>query len=249
MSFRRSNFGEGQVSDLRQRGLVSSRKKQSALDLGLQDTVLRSQIFVPHQQFLIDGAGDVGQHASPVHSRASLKLIVEPGLYMLLRFQKAAGRGNYETGNQAFSKRLRFLTIREVSVVGYFESKPEAGSSSPLIEESDIQLATQYSSKAEDARTEQQDAAGLRSPLGRAGQRERFRGNRANGVLIGRGRSTVLIPVDRGVHRAAGGGAGVGQGHVALRERPYDDDASKACLVQGKTIRVRDRKSTRLNSI
>jgi hypothetical protein len=33
-------------------------------------------------------------------------------LYMLLRFQKAAMRGNYETGNQAFSMRLRFLTIR-----------------------------------------------------------------------------------------------------------------------------------------
>src|ERR1039458_3666376 len=32
--------------------------------------------------------------------------------YMLLRFQKAAVRGNYETGNQAFSMRLRFLTIR-----------------------------------------------------------------------------------------------------------------------------------------
>src|ERR1035437_9043086 len=31
---------------------------------------------------------------------------------MLLRFQKAAVRGNYETGNQAFSKRLRFLTTR-----------------------------------------------------------------------------------------------------------------------------------------
>ncbi len=31
---------------------------------------------------------------------------------MLLRFQKAAARGNYETGNQAFSKRLRFLTTR-----------------------------------------------------------------------------------------------------------------------------------------
>jgi hypothetical protein len=43
--------------------------------------------------------------------RASLKLIVEPRLYMLLRFQKAAGRGNHETGNQAFSKCLRFLTI------------------------------------------------------------------------------------------------------------------------------------------
>src|SRR5664280_2130785 len=100
------------VSDLRQRNLVSFRQEQPALDLGFQDTVLRSQIFVPHQQFLIDGAGDVGQHASPNHSRASLELIVEPGLYMLLRFQKAAGRGNYETGNQAFSKRLRFLTIR-----------------------------------------------------------------------------------------------------------------------------------------
>ena len=33
---------------------------------------------------------------------------------MLLRFQKAAVRGNYETANQALSKRLRFLTIREL---------------------------------------------------------------------------------------------------------------------------------------
>jgi hypothetical protein len=32
---------------------------------------------------------------------------------MLLRFQKAAVRGNYGTGNQAFSMRLRFLTIRD----------------------------------------------------------------------------------------------------------------------------------------
>src|ERR1035441_11047833 len=56
------------VSDLRQRGLVSFRQEQSALDLGLQDTVLRSQILVPQQQLLIDGAGDVGQHASPNHS-------------------------------------------------------------------------------------------------------------------------------------------------------------------------------------
>src|SRR5664279_3529885 len=62
------------VSDLRQRNLVSFRQEQPALDLGFQDTVLRSQIFVPHQQFLIDGAGDVGQHASPVHSRALPKV-------------------------------------------------------------------------------------------------------------------------------------------------------------------------------
>src|SRR4029077_14025535 len=36
----------------------------------------------------------------------------KPDYYMLLRFQKAAVRGNYETGNQAFSMHLRFLTIR-----------------------------------------------------------------------------------------------------------------------------------------
>ena len=52
----------------------------------------------------------------------SLKLIVEPGLYMLLRFQKAAVRENYETGNQAFSRRLRFLTIRDI-VWGCWELK------------------------------------------------------------------------------------------------------------------------------
>jgi hypothetical protein len=32
---------------------------------------------------------------------------------MLLRFQKVAVRKNYETGNQGFSIRLRFLTTRE----------------------------------------------------------------------------------------------------------------------------------------
>jgi hypothetical protein len=35
---------------------------------------------------------------------------------MLLRFQKVA-RGNYGTGNQAFSMHLRFLTIRRESRV------------------------------------------------------------------------------------------------------------------------------------
>jgi hypothetical protein len=38
--------------------------------------------------------------------------MAETELYRLLRFQRAALRGNYETGNQAFSMRLRFLTIR-----------------------------------------------------------------------------------------------------------------------------------------
>jgi hypothetical protein len=34
---------------------------------------------------------------------------------MLLRFHKVAIRENYETGNQAFSMRLRFLTIRPLA--------------------------------------------------------------------------------------------------------------------------------------
>ena len=55
----------------------------------------------------------ISKHANPNHSRASLNF-VEPGLYMLLRFQKAAVQGNYETGNQAFSMHLRFLTIRHL---------------------------------------------------------------------------------------------------------------------------------------
>jgi hypothetical protein len=44
---------------------------------------------VPWKQFLVDGSGDVSKHASPNHSRASLSLIVEPGLYMLLRFSES----------------------------------------------------------------------------------------------------------------------------------------------------------------
>ena len=51
----------------------------------------------------------IGEQARPKHSKASLNLIVEPGLYMLLRFQKAAVRGNYDAGHQAFSMRLRFF--------------------------------------------------------------------------------------------------------------------------------------------
>src|SRR5437016_663220 len=61
---------------------------------------------------LVYGSGDVSKHASPNHSRASLDLIVEPGLYMLWRFQKPAVPENCETGNQAFSMRARCLTVR-----------------------------------------------------------------------------------------------------------------------------------------
>src|SRR6267378_7806396 len=100
------------VSDLRQCCFFSFRKQQPIFDLPSQDPVLRRQIFVSQQEFLIDCSRDIGEQARPKHSRASLNLIVEPGLYMLLRFQKPAVRENCETGNQAFSMRLRFLTIR-----------------------------------------------------------------------------------------------------------------------------------------
>jgi hypothetical protein len=53
--------------------------------LGSQDPVLCGQIFVPQKKFLVYGSGDVSKHANPNHSRASLNLIVEPELYMLLR--------------------------------------------------------------------------------------------------------------------------------------------------------------------
>src|SRR6266849_5252977 len=100
------------VSDLRQCCFFSFRKQQPILDLPSQDPVLRRQIFVSQQEFLIDCSGDISEQPHPEHSRASLNLIVEPGLYMLLRFQKPAVRENCETGNQASSMRLRFLTIR-----------------------------------------------------------------------------------------------------------------------------------------
>src|ERR1019366_3288649 len=78
---------------------------------GEEDPVLLALV-IALLEFLVYGSGDLRKHASPNHSRASLNLIVEPGLYMLLSFRKQAVRENYETGNQAFSMRLRFLTIR-----------------------------------------------------------------------------------------------------------------------------------------
>jgi len=52
----------------------------------------------------------------PKSFQSLLNWIVESGLYVLLRFEKEAVRGNYETGNQAFSMPLRFLTTRDLLV-------------------------------------------------------------------------------------------------------------------------------------
>ena len=101
------------VSNLGQCCLFTFRKQQPTLELTSEHPVLCRQILGRQQEFLIDHSTDVGQHARPDHSRAPLKLIFEPGLYLLLRFQKAVVRGNYDTENRAFSMRLRFVTIRE----------------------------------------------------------------------------------------------------------------------------------------
>ena len=114
------------MSDLRQCCFFSFRKQQPILDLPSQDPVLRRQIFVSQQEFLIDCSADMRDQARPKHSRASPNVVVEPGLYMLLRFQKPAVRENCETGetgNQAFSMRLRFLTIRDKCRGGKIENR------------------------------------------------------------------------------------------------------------------------------
>src|ERR1035438_9099415 len=74
------------------------------------------------------------------------------------------------------------------------------------------------------------DAAAAAAATG-AGQRERFRRNRAQSVLIGRGRSAVLIPVNRIADRATGGGAGIAERQIALA-RPPDAAERVISLVQ-----------------
>ena len=78
--------------------------------------VLCSQIFVPQQQFLIDGAGDVGQHASPNHF-VPLWLIElgESWIVGLVEaVKKAIRRELVEAASLAFSNRSSFLTLRDI---------------------------------------------------------------------------------------------------------------------------------------
>src|SRR5258706_12927804 len=55
------------VSDLGQCRLFSFRKQQPTLDLTSQDPVLRRQIFVSQQKFLIHRSGEIGEQARPKH--------------------------------------------------------------------------------------------------------------------------------------------------------------------------------------
>jgi len=51
------------VGNLGQASPFSIGKQQAALDLCFQNVVLRCQILIPQQEFLIDCSRDVGQHA------------------------------------------------------------------------------------------------------------------------------------------------------------------------------------------
>jgi hypothetical protein len=78
------------VSNLGQCCLFAFRKQQPTLDLTSEDPVLCRQILVPQQELLIDHSSDVGQHVRPKRSRASLNLIVEPGLLHSLEVSESS---------------------------------------------------------------------------------------------------------------------------------------------------------------
>jgi hypothetical protein len=88
---------------------TKSPPKQNRLGWG-------TRLCLRRRKFVITTASDDGLPVYPNRAHQLVltgldQLRVADITYMLLRFQKAAVRGNYETGNQAFSMRLRFLTI------------------------------------------------------------------------------------------------------------------------------------------
>src|SRR5256884_797088 len=81
-----SNSGSN-VNVIHRTGPLNWGRARPILDLPSQDPVLRRQIFVSQQEFLIDYSRDIGEQARPKHFKTSLNLTVERGLYTLLRFQ------------------------------------------------------------------------------------------------------------------------------------------------------------------
>ena len=56
------------MTDFAERGSLGVRKLQPSFQLGFEDAVFRSQIFIPRQQFLVHCPRDVGQDARPIHN-------------------------------------------------------------------------------------------------------------------------------------------------------------------------------------
>src|SRR5580700_4649001 len=91
---------------------LPSRSTSAGLPVVLDTAQLLCSPSPPAKETKSDCLCPDGCWARLLASRASSNLIVERGLYMLLRIQKPAVRETCETGNQAFSIRLRYLTIR-----------------------------------------------------------------------------------------------------------------------------------------
>jgi hypothetical protein len=70
---------------------------------------------VPWKKFLVYGSGDVSKHASPNHSRASLNLIVEPELYMLLRRKLRDRKPSLFNAFEIFDHTCTIVTIERHS--------------------------------------------------------------------------------------------------------------------------------------
>jgi hypothetical protein len=75
----------GPVDGQSRRASLGIREPQASLQGRLQDPILGNQIFIPQQQLLVHGPGDICQDACPLHKLLTSK--ATKNLPFLLRFQ------------------------------------------------------------------------------------------------------------------------------------------------------------------
>src|SRR5665213_2072079 len=99
------------LAELRSLGV---RESQAPIQLGLQDPVFSSQIFVPQQQLLVHGPSDVGKDARPLHK--SPLCARRSAMGALDRPKKPSGRPAARLRRDGITTRIscsfNFLTIR-----------------------------------------------------------------------------------------------------------------------------------------
>src|SRR5882762_7044166 len=101
--------------DLRQYCFFSFRKQQPIFDLPSQDPVLRRQIFVSQQEFLIDCSGDIGEQARPKHLRfpCNLDFVKREIVGAVSKSEKPIRKGSLcKILSCAISSHSSFLTTR-----------------------------------------------------------------------------------------------------------------------------------------
>src|SRR5665213_3489018 len=101
------------LAELRSLGV---RESQAPIQLGLQDPVFSSQIFVPQQQLLVHSPSDVGKDARPLH-KSSL-CARQSAMGALDRPKKPSGRPAARLRQDGITTRIscsfNFLTIRAI---------------------------------------------------------------------------------------------------------------------------------------